>query len=57
LSAVDSGAPPKKWGFSPSRTWRRGVYADVVAIKVIRRGGGVGAGCNPGVVLFRYSGT
>ena len=39
MSVVDSGAPPKKWGFSPSRTGGRGVYA-VVAIKVIRRGWG-----------------
>jgi len=47
LSVVDSGAPPKNGGFSPSRTWRRGVHK-LVAIKVIRRGwGGKGWGCNP----------
>ena len=35
--------PPQNGGFSPSRTWRRGVYK-LVAIRVIRRGCG---GCSP----------
>jgi hypothetical protein len=57
LSVVDSGAPPQKWGVFAvqdvaegwlRRWWLSGLSGGV---------GGVGAGCNPGVVLVGYSGT
>ena len=45
--------PPQNGGFSPSRTWRRGVHADVVAIKGYQAGvGGEGVGVQPPGLFF-----
>jgi hypothetical protein len=43
LSVVDSGAPPPKWGVFAVQDVAEGCPRRVVAIRVIRRGGG----CNP----------